>query len=130
MLNNIIIMGRMVADPELRTTPAGVTVTTFRIACDRDFKNKETGERGVDFVNIIAWRGNAEFIARNFSKGSMIVVNGRLQVRGYTDNEGNNRYATEIVAANVYFGDTKKIEKNEDENGFTQLADDGEDLPF
>lgn len=130
MLNNVTIMGRFVADPDLRTTPAGAAVTTFRIACDRDFKNKETGEREADFVNIIAWRELAEFISRNFQKGSMIVVNGRLQIRGYTDKEGNKRFAAEIVASNVYFGDTKKVEKNEGENEFDSPADDGEDLPF
>lgn len=105
-LNHVTLMGRLGADPELRTTPQGTPVATFRIAVDRDFKNKETGERETDWVNIMAWRNTAEFVSRCFTKGRMAVVEGRLQVRPYTDKEGNKRTATEVVAENVYFGDS------------------------
>lgn len=108
MLNKIFLMGRLVADPESRQTPSGVPVTTFRIAVDRDFKNKETGEREADFVTIVAWRGTAEFVSRYFTKGRMAVVEGRLQIRPYTDRDGNKRSATEVVAENIYFGDSRR----------------------
>ena len=107
MLNHITIMGRLVADPELRTTPAGVSVCTFRLACDRDYKDKQTKERETDFVDIVAWRGTAENVSRYFVKGRMAVVTGRLQIRPYTDKEGAKRTATEVVADNVYFGDSR-----------------------
>ncbi len=108
MLNKVILMGRLVADPEAKQTPSGVSVTTFRIAVDRDFKNKQTGEKEVDFFNIVAWRSTADFIVKYFTKGRMIVVEGRLQSRNYTDKDGNKRYITEVVADNVYFGDSKR----------------------
>ena len=108
MLNKAFLMGRLVADPESRQTPSGVPVTTFRIAVDRDFKNKETGEREADFISIVTWRSTAEFVSRYFSKGRMAVVEGRLQVRNYTDRDGNKRYVTEVVADNVYFGDSRR----------------------
>lgn len=108
MLNKIFLMGRLVADPEAKQTPSGVPVTTFRIAVDRDFKNKQTGEKEADFVTIVAWRGTAEFVARYFTKGRMALVEGRLQIRPYTDRDGNKRSATEVVAENVYFGDSKR----------------------
>ena len=108
MLNHIVLMGRLVADPELRTTPSGVSVATFALACDRDFKNKQTGERETDFVNIVVWRQTAEFVSRYFTKGRMAVVEGRLQTRKYTDKEGNKRTAVEVVADNVYFGDSRR----------------------
>ncbi len=108
MLNRITLMGRLVADPELRTTPSGVTVATFRVACDRDFKNKQTGERETDFINVVVWRQTAEFVSRYFSKGRMAVVEGRLQIRPYTDRDGNKRTAAEVVADNVYFGDSRR----------------------
>lgn len=140
MLNHIVLMGRLVADPELRTTPSGVSVATFRIAVDRDFKNKETGERETDFVTIVAWRSTAEFVSRNFTKGRMIVVNGRLQIRPYTDKDGNKRNVTEAVAESAYFADSRPREEEAtsqpaeynspaDNTEFTQLQDDG-DLPF
>lgn len=124
MLNNVTIMGRLVADPDFRTTPSGVSVTTIRIACERDFKDKETGVREADFLNVVAWKNTAEFISRNFSKSSIIVVNGRIQIRPYTDKEGNKRTATEIVAENVYFGDTKKKDNNEVAESVTDNIDD------
>ncbi len=108
MLNRIVLMGRLVADPELRTTPSGVTVATFRVACDRDFKNKQTGERETDFVNVVVWRQTAEFVSRYFSKGRMAVIEGRLQIRNYTDRENNKRSVAEVVAENVYFGDSRR----------------------
>lgn len=108
MLNRITIMGRLVADPELRTTPGGVMVATIRLACDRDFKNKQTGERETDFINVVAWRQTAEFISRFFNKGRMAIVEGRLQIRQYTDKDGNKRTAAEVVADNIYFGDSRR----------------------
>lgn len=111
MLNHIVIAGRLCADPDLKATTSGTPVVSFTIACDRDFKN-DHGERETDFVSIVAWRSTAEFVSRNFSKGRMIVVSGRLQVRQYTDREGNKRTASEVVADNVYFGDSKKDAKD------------------
>jgi len=108
MLNHIVIMGRLVADPELRTTPSGVTVATLRLAVDRDFKNKQTGERETDFINVVAWRQTAEFVSRFFSKGRMAVVEGRLQIRQYIDKENNKRTIAEVVAENFYFGDSRR----------------------
>ena len=108
MLNRIVLMGRLVADPELRTTPAGVTVATFRVACDRDFRNKQTGERETDFINVVVWRQTAEFVSRYFAKGRMAVVEGRLQIRDWTDKEGNKRRSAEVVADQIYFGDSKR----------------------
>lgn len=127
MLNNVTIMGRLVADPDFRTTPSGVSVTTIRIACERDFKDKETGVREADFLNVVAWKNTAEFIARNFSKSSIIVVNGRIQIRSYTDKDGNKRTATEIIADNVYFGDSKKKDNGE---VFESVTDNTDDCPF
>ncbi len=115
MLNHITVMGRLVADPELKTTPAGFSVCSFRIACDRDFKNKESGERETDFINVVAWRSTADFVRKFFSKGRMVVVDGRLQIRPYTDKEGNKRTAAEIVAGSVYFGDSKPKDDDEQE---------------
>ncbi len=108
MLNKIFLQGRLVADPELRQTPSGVSVATFRIAVDRDFKNKETGEKEADFITVVAWRATAEFVSRYFNKGRMAVVEGRLQMRNYTDRDGNKRTAAEVVADNVYFGDSRR----------------------
>ncbi len=108
MLNKIFLMGRLVADPELKQTTTGLPVATFRIAVDRDRKNKETGERDADFVTIVAWRSTAEFVSRYFTKGRMVVVEGRLQIRPYTDRDGNKRSATEVVADTVYFGDSRR----------------------
>ena len=110
MLNHIIVMGRLTRDPELRHTQTGVAVASFSIACDRDFKDKATGERTTDFIDIIAWRSAGEFVNKYFTKGRMAVVSGRLQVRDWTDKEGNKRRSAEIVAENVYFGDSKSKE--------------------
>ncbi len=108
MLNKIFLQGRLVADPELRHTPSGAAVASFRLAVDRDFKSKDTGEKKTDFINIVAWRQTAEFISRYFSKGRMAVVEGRLQIRDYTDKEGAKRTIAEVVADNVYFGDSRR----------------------
>lgn len=134
MLNSVNIMGRIVADPELKQTPAGVPVCTFRIACDRDFKNKQTGERETDYVSLVTWRSTAEFVARSFSKGRMIVAEGRLQIRPYTDQDGNKRTATEIVAENVYFADSRltshETQTTEAPDNFAELDADPDDIPF
>lgn len=109
-LNHITIMGRLVRDPELRRTGSGVAVANFTVAVDRDFSPKDGGEKEVDFIDCIAWRGTGEFVAKNFTKGRMIVVDGRLEIRDWTDKEGNKRRSTEVVASSVYFGDSKKNE--------------------
>jgi len=108
MLNHIVLMGRLTRDPELRRTGSGVAVATFTIAVDRDFANSSTGERETDFIDIVAWRNTAEFVSKYFAKGRMAVVSGRLQIRPWTDKEGNKRRSAEVIADNVYFGDSKR----------------------
>ena len=108
MLNRIIIMGRLARDPELRRTQTGTPVASFRLAVDRDFKDKSTGERSTDWIDVVAWRATAEFVSRYFTKGRMAVVEGRLQMRDWTDKDGNKRPSAEVVADNVYFGDSKR----------------------
>ena len=108
MLNRIIIMGRLVRDPELRTTQSGTPVTSFTLAVDRDFKNKDSGEKSTDFIDVVAWRQTAEFVCKYFAKGRMAVAEGRLQIREWKDKDGNNRHTAEVVAENVYFGDSKR----------------------
>ena len=108
MLNHIVIMGRLARDPELRHTQSGTAVTSFTLAVDRDFKDKNTGERQTDWIDVVAWRGTGEFVSRYFTKGRMAVVEGRLQIRDWTDKEGNKRRSAEVVADNVYFGDSKR----------------------
>ena len=108
MLNHIVIMGRLTRDPELRTTQAGVSVTSFTVAVDRDFGGRDGGERQTDFVDCVAWRSTGEFVSKYFHKGSMIVVSGRLQSRKWQDREGNNRVSWEINADNVYFGESRR----------------------
>ena len=105
MLNRIIVMGRLTHDPELRKTQSGTSVCSFSIACDRDYSKDE--EKKTDFIDIVAWRGTGEFVAKYFAKGRMIVVDGRLQMRDWTDKDGNKRRSMEINADNVYFGDSK-----------------------
>lgn len=116
MLNKVCIMGRLVRDPELRRTQAGIAVTTMRIAVDRDFKSQD-GTKQADFFDVVAWRGTAEFVSRYFSKGRMMVVEGRLQTRDWTDREGNKRINTEIVADNIYFGDSRRDGPNGEYGG-------------
>lgn len=108
MLNKVFIMGRLTRDPELRRTQSGTAVASFSLAVDRDFKDKDTGERQTDFLDCVAWRQTGEFVSQYFTKGRMAVVEGRLQVRSYTDKDGNNRRTVEIVCDHVYFGDSKK----------------------
>ncbi len=108
MLNHIVIMGRLARDPELRHTQSGTPVATFRLAVDRDFKDKNTGERATDWIDVVAWRGTGEFVSRYFSKGRMAVVEGRLQMRDWTDKDGNRRTSAEVVADNIYFGDSRR----------------------
>lgn len=107
MLNHIVLMGRLTRDPELRRTQSGTAVTSFSLAVDRDFAS-QAGERETDFIDVVAWRGTAEFVSRYFTKGRMAVVSGRLQIRDWTDRDGGKRRSAEIVAENVYFGDSKR----------------------
>ncbi len=108
MLNTIQIMGRLTRDPELRRAGSGLAVTSFTVAVERDFPNKDTGEREVDFIDCVAWRQTGEFVSKYFTKGRMIIVSGRLQIRSWTDKDGNKRKTAEVVAENCYFGDSKK----------------------
>ena len=141
MLNRIILMGRLTRDPELRHTQTGTAVASFSLAVDRDFRNRDSGEKGVDFIDVVAWRNTAEFVSKYFTKG-------RLQIRDWTDREGGKRRSAEVVADNVYFGDSKR----DGETGgasfsrpaapadygmppvggdqFAELADDDGELPF
>ncbi len=119
MLNHIVLMGRLTRDPELRRTASGIAVASFTLAVDRDFgTNRETGEKETDFIDIVAWRNTAEFVSKYFSKGRMAVVSGRLQIRGWTDKEGNKRRSAEVVADNVYFGDSKR--DSQSDGGYSQ----------
>ena len=108
MLNHITIMGRLTRDPELRRTGSGVAVASFTVAVDRDFSPKDGGEKETDFIDCVAWRQTGEFVSKYFTKGRMAVVSGRLQIRSWTDKDGNKRRTAEIVADNVYFGDSKR----------------------
>lgn len=112
MLNHITIMGRLTRDPEMRRTGSGLPVTSFTLACDRDFSGKDKGEKETDFIDITCWRNTAEFVNSYFSKGRMAVVSGRLQIRTWTDKDGNKRKSAEVVAENVYFADSKKEESS------------------
>jgi single-strand DNA-binding protein len=138
MLNTITIMGRLTKDPELRRTGSGVAVASFNVAVDRDF-TKDGSEKETDFIDCVAWRQTGEFVSKHFSRGRMIVVSGRLQIRSWTDKDGGKRRTAEIVADNVYFGDSKKDSNNKVESamGYGELEPDypaiyGDDpkLPF
>ena len=139
MLNKIFIMGRLTADPELRRTNNGTAVTSLTLAVDRDFKNAD-GTKDTDFISVVAWRNQAEFLAKYFTKGRMAVVEGRLQMRDWTDKDGNKRRNAEVIADNVYFGDSRsdngghqaaKAPVNVDAEDFAEVEDDMEDsLPF
>ena len=132
MLNHITVMGRITKDIELRRTPAGVAVASFTIACDRDFKSN-TGEKETDFIECVAWRQTGEFIERNFFKGKMIVVSGRLQIRSWTDKDGNKRKTAEIVVDNAYFADSKTASEDSPKMAapnFAELDGDDNELPF
>ena len=144
MLNHITIMGRLTRDPELRRKGSGLAVASFCVAVERDWPNKETGEKEVDFIDCVAWRQTGEFISKYFTKGSMIVVSGRLQIRSWTDKDGNKRKTAEIVADNVYFGESKKKDTSNPYNTptsygsyitptpseFAMFDDDDAQLPF
>ena len=108
MLNHIVIMGRLTRDPELRRTGTGIAVASFTVAVDRDFGGRDGGERETDFIDCVAWRSTGEFVSKYFTKGSMIVVSGRLQIRNWNDKDGNKRRSAEVVADNVYFGESKR----------------------
>ena len=142
MLNKIIIMGRLTRDPELRRTGSGTAVTSFSLACDRDFKS-QSGDKETDFIEVVAWKNTAEFVSKYFSKGRMAVVEGRLQIRDWTDKAGNKRTTAEVVADNVYFADSKRSESNDNQKeNFNALSgrlsddfvaalnDDTSELPF
>ena len=108
MLNHIVIMGRLTRDPELRRTGSGVAVASFTLAVDRDFGKNENGEKETDFIDCVAWRQTGEYVSKYFTKGRMAVVSGRLQIRSWTDKDGNKRRTAEVVADNVYFGDSRR----------------------
>ena len=119
MLNHITIMGRLTRDPELRRTGSGVAVASFTVAVDRDFGGRDGGERETDFIDCVAWRQTGEFVSKYFTKGRMIVVSGRLQIRSWTDKDGNKRRTAEVVADNCYFGDSKRDGDNSSYGGNT-----------
>jgi len=142
MLNRIVLMGRLTRDPELRHTQSGTAVASFTIAVDRDRKD-QNGEKATDFIDIVAWRNTADFVSKYFSKGRMAVVEGRLQIRDWTDRDGGKRRSAEVIADNVYFGDSKKEGGNSPAavpapvdygmpsgEQFAELHDDDGDLPF
>ena len=148
MLNKIFIMGRLTRDPELRRTANSTPVTSFSLAVDRDFKS-QSGEKSTDFIDVVAWRSTAEFVAKYFTKGRMAVVEGRLQLRDWTDRDGNKRRSAEVVADNVYFGESKRDSMASSgfdqtpppvsyqapanpaaSSDFSTLMDDDPDLPF
>lgn len=138
MLNHIIIMGRITRDVELRRTSQGTAVASFSVAVDRDFS--QNGQRETDFIDCVAWRNSAEFVSKFFSRGSMIVVSGRLQIRDWTDKDGNKRKSAEIVAENCYFGESKRNTSDNSTYGgntygghsepFSVISDDDAQLPF
>lgn len=122
-LNHITIMGRLTKDVELRRTNTGTPVASFTLAVDRDFADKQSGEKETDYIKVVAWRNTAEFVSKYFAKGRMAVVSGRLQIRSWTDKDNNKRKTAEVVADNVYFGDSKKDESNiGNYGGFTTPA--------
>ena len=135
MLNKIIIMGRLTRDPELRRTGSGTAVTSMTLAVDRDFKS-QSGEKETDFIDVVAWKNTAEFVSKYFTKGRMAVVEGRLQVRDWTDKDGNKRRAYEAVADHVYFGDSKPAESAPSytpqglSGDFAEIGEEDGELPF
>lgn len=148
MLNQVVLMGRLTRDPELRRTPNGVSVVSFSLAVDRDFASRDGGEKQTDFIDIVAWKNTAEFVSKYFFKGQLAAVSGRLQIRDWTDKEGGKRRSAEVVADNVYFAEGKKSRDDgpnpyqnagafkaptsfdSDSSGFAALDDDDGDLPF
>ena len=141
MLNKVVIMGRFTKDPELRRTGSGTAVTSFSLACDRDFKS-QSGDKETDFIEVVAWKNTAEFVSKYFSKGRMALVDGRLQIRDWTDKAGNERTTAEVVAENVYFADSKRSESNENQkenfnalsgrlsDDFAPISEEDGEIPF
>ena len=141
MLNKVVLMGRLTKDPALRRTGSGTAVTSFSLACDRDFKSL-SGEKETDFIEVVAWKNTAEFVSKYFSKGRMAVVEGRLQIRDWTDKDGGKRRSAEVVADNVYFADSKRSESNDNQkenfnalsgrlsDDFVPISDEGGEIPF
>lgn len=145
MLNKVFLQGRLVADPELRHTQQGTPVASYRLAVDRGYKSKDPNAQNADFINVVSWRNTAEFVSRYFTKGRMMLVEGRLQIRDYTDKDGNRRVAAEVVTDNVYFCDSRKDESGASpggygpppsgsempgDGGFAELSDNDGELPF
>ena len=151
MLNQIVLMGRLTRDPELRRTQTGTAVASFTIAVDRDFSGRDGGEKQTDFIDIVAWRNTAEFVSKYFFKGQMAAVSGRLQIRDWTDKDGGKRRSAEVIADNVYFAESKKSREDggdsyhrsdrapsftpaaafdSDSSGFSEINDDDGELPF
>lgn len=135
MLNITAITGRMVETPELKTTQSGVSVSSFRMAHTRNYKNAD-GEYGTDFFNVVAWRNTAEFVTKHFKKGDLFTVSGRFETRNYTDKDGNKRVAFELIADSVYFGESKRDDSGSTESnntsaedGFDPFADSEDDFP-
>ena len=134
-------MGRLTIDPELRRTGSGTAVTSFSLACDRDFKS-QSGDKETDFIEVVAWKNTAEFVSKYFSKGRMAVVEGRLQIRDWTDKAGNKRTTAEVVAENVYFADSKRSESNDNQkenfnalsgrlsDDFVPISEEDGEIPF
>ena len=150
MLNHITIMGRLTRDPEIRYTQSQTPVTSFTLAVDRDFGGRDGGEKQTDFIDCVAWRQTAEFVSKYFTKGSMAVVSGRLQIRDWTDRDGGKRRNAEVVVDNIYFGESKRREGGEmrsdsrpayqssnegvspgmGDSALSELGDDDGELPF
>lgn len=149
MLNNIVIMGRLTRDPELRHTQSGTAVASFSLAVERDFSSRDGSERQTDFIDVVAWRQTGEFVSKYFTKGQMACVSGRLQIRDWQDKDGNKRRSAEVVAENVYFADSKRQREGGEYDqrpsygaqgdsafapaagsGFAELDDDDGELPF
>ena len=141
MLNKIILMGRLCTNPELRRTGSGTAVTSFSLACDRDFKS-QSGEKETDFIDVVAWKNTAEFVSKYFSKGRIAVVDGRLQIRDWTDKDGGKRRSAEVIAENVYFADSKRSESNDNQkenfnalsgrlsDDFVPISEEDGEIPF
>jgi single-strand DNA-binding protein len=138
MLNHVVLMGRLTRDPELRHTQSGAAVASFTLAVEQDYKSNDTGEKKADFIDIVAWRNTAEFVLKYFAKGQLVAVSGRLQIRDWTDKDGNKRKSAEIVAESVYFAEGKKSSSGDTSSSYSTPAsgssviddtDDGE-LPF
>ena len=141
MLNKIILMGRLAREPELKRTTSGTAVTSFSLAVDRDFKS-QSGEKETDWIDCVAWRGTAETVCKYFTKGRMMIVVGRLQIRDWTDKDGGKRRSAEVVADNVYFADSKRSESNDNQrenfnalsgrlsDDFVPMSEEYGDLPF